>query len=206
MMRIIRVLLLFVFGATLLAAAPRTVVFYGDSLTAGYGLDDAAGEAYPALIQKRIDDAGLDWRVVNAGLSGDTTSGGLRRLDWVLRRPADIFVLELGANDGLRGLPVEMVRQNLNAIIDRVLAKNPATKVMLAGMKMPVNMGDYARDFDAVFPEIARERDLPLIPFLLDGVGGVAALNLPDGIHPNVAGHRRVADNVWPVLAPLLQD
>lgn len=206
MMPVIRVFWLFILGATLVAAAPRTVVFYGDSLTAGYGLDNAASEAFPALIQKRIDDAGLAWRVVNAGLSGDTTSGGMRRLDWVLRQPADIFVLELGANDGLRGLPLDLVKKNLNAIIDRVRAKNPATVVVLTGMRMPVNMGDYAREFDAIFPEIARERGLPLIPFLLEGVGGLPSMNLPDGIHPNVAGHRRVADNVWPVLAPLLQE
>lgn len=204
MRMILHLLLLALCGLTL-NAAPRTVVFLGDSLTAGHGLDDAATEAYPALIQKRIEAAKLDWQVVNAGLSGDTTSGGLRRIDWVLRRPADIIVLELGANDGLRGLPLELVRANLGAIIDRVLAKNPSTVVVLVGMRMPVNMGDYATAFDALFPALAKERSLPFIPFLLDGVGGVPALNLPDGIHPNAAGHRRVADNVWPVLEPLLQ-
>ncbi len=204
-MRFIKLLsLLLTFAAAALADGPRTIVFYGDSLTAGYGLDDSATQAFPGVIQQKIDEAGLGWRVVNAGLSGDTTSGGLRRIDWVLRRPADVFVLELGANDGLRGLPLELIRDNLNAIIDRVLAKNPATRVVLAGMRMPTSMGDYAPEFDALFPELARERGLVFIPFLLEGVGGVAELNLPDGIHPTAEGHRRVAETVWPVIEPLL--
>ncbi len=204
-MRLLLLLKLFVVTSLIAAAEPRMIVFYGDSLTAGYGLDDPATQAYPALIQAKIDEAGLDWKVLNAGLSGDTTSGGLRRLDWVLRRPADIFVLELGGNDGLRGLPLELVEKNLNAIIDRVQTKNPATSVVLTGMRMPVNMGTYATNFDAIFPKLAGQRDLAFIPFLLEGVGGIARLNLPDGIHPTAEGHQKVADTVWSVLAPLLQ-
>lgn len=185
------------------AAEPRTLLFFGDSLTAGYGLDPE--EAYPALIQKRIDDAGLNWRVVNAGLSGETTSGGLRRLDWILRQRVDILVLELGGNDGLRGIPPETSRVNLQAMIDRVRAKYPECKVVLTGMQMPPNMGEEYRDaFAQVFPELAEKNRLPFVPFLLEGVGGIPELNLADQIHPNAAGHRIVADNVWKVISPLL--
>lgn len=202
MLKLLSALLL---SGLIASAAQRTIIFYGDSLTAGYGLEDASTQAFPALIQAQIDAHGLDWKVVNAGLSGDTTSGGLRRLDWVLRQPVDIFVLELGGNDGLRGLPVDLIEKNLNTLIDRVLTKNPATKVMLTGMHMPTSMGHYATVFGAIFPRIAAQRDLVLVPHLLEGVGGVPALNLPDGIHPTAAGHRKVADTVWAVLAPLLQ-
>lgn len=189
--------------ALLSAAAPRTIVFFGDSLTAGYGVDPE--EAYPALIQQKIDAAGRPWRVVNAGLSGETTSGGLRRLDWILRQPVDIFVLELGGNDGLRGIPPEISRVNLQAMIDRVRSKYPACTVVLAGMQMPPNMGEeYRRAFAAIFPELAEKNGTPLIPFLLEGVGGIPEMNLPDQIHPNPRGHRLVAETVWKTLAPLL--
>lgn len=186
-------------------APPRTLLFYGDSLTAGYGLDDPSTQAFPALIQQKIDAAHLPWRVVNAGLSGDTTSGGLRRLDWVLRGPVDLFVLELGANDGLRGLSLDLIRNNLQAIGDRLKNRRPDARLILAGMRMPDNMGDYAAAFDRIFPELAAANDWPLIPFLLDGVGGVPDMNLADGIHPNPAGHDRIAATLWPFLEPFLR-
>jgi len=200
----------FLFGLVLAvsgrsAAEPRTIVFFGDSLTAGYGLDDPASEAYPAVIQQKIDAAHLTWRVVNAGLSGETTSGGLRRVDWILRQPMDIFVLALGANDGLRGIEPSVSAANLQAIIDRVRAKYPAATIILAGMQMPPNMGeDYAREFAAMFPAVAAKNHVAFIPFLLAGVGGHPELNQPDLIHPTAAGAAVVADNVWAVLHPLL--
>ena len=185
--------------------APRTILFFGDSLTAGYGLDDASTEAFPGLVQKKITDAKLPWRVVNAGLSGETTAGGLRRIDWILRAPVDIFILELGGNDGLRGLSPEVARKNLQGIIDKVRAKNPSAKIVVAGMTMPTSMGEsYVREFAAIFPALAKANDTALIPFLLEGVGGVPELNLADGFHPNPAGHKIVADVVWKTLEPLL--
>lgn len=183
----------------------RTLLFFGDSITAGYGLDDPAGEAYPAVIQGKIDAAGLPWRVVNAGLSGETSSGGLRRVDWILRQPVDVFVLALGANDGLRGVDPALIRANLEAIIAKVRARSPSAMIVLAGMKMFTNMGeDYTRAFAAVFPEVAARERVPLIPFLLEGVGGRPELNQGDGMHPTAAGDRMVADNVWRVIRPLL--
>ena len=186
------------------AAEPRTIVFFGDSLTAGYGLDDPA-EAFPALIQQKIDAAGRPWRVVNAGLSGETTAGGLRRLDWIMRQPIGIFVLELGANDGLRGIPPEASRSNLQAMIDRIRTRYPNVNVVLAGMQLPPNLGpEYIRQFATMYPELARKNHATLIPFLLEGVGGEPSLNQADGIHPNVEGHKIVAATVWRVLQPLL--
>jgi acyl-CoA thioesterase I len=198
---------LFTLGALLRAQeiAPRTVLVLGDSLTAGYGLEDPATEGWPGRVQARITAEGLPWRVVNAGVSGDTTSGGLRRIDWVLRQPVDVLVLELGANDGLRGLPLDMVERNLVAIVQKARDRQPQIAVVLAGMKMPANMGDYATEFNALFPQLAAREGWTLIPYLLDGVGGVPELNLADGIHPNPEGHARVTDNVWPVIAPLLR-
>jgi acyl-CoA thioesterase I len=203
------------------AVSPRVILILGDSLTAGYGLPDPATQAYPALLQQNInaqvtenlensqrqsliDNVPLAWRVVNAGVSGDTTSGGLRRVDWVTRQPVAILVLALGSNDGLRGLDPALVRQNLAAIAERVLAKKPRARVLLVGQRMPTSMGDYAARFDAVFPELAAAKNWPLVPFLLAGVGGVPELNQADAIHPNEAGHTRMAENIWPVLAPLL--
>ena len=186
-------------------AAPKTIVFFGDSLTAGFGLAEPAEQAFPALIQKKIDADQLVWRVVSAGLSGETTSGGLRRVDWVLRQPIDLFVLELGGNDGLRGIEPAVSRRNLQGIIDRVRAKNPATKIVLAGMFMPPSLGaDYANEFAAMYPSLAEANHVALVPFLLEGVGGDSALNQADGIHPTAAGHAIVAENVWKVLRPLL--
>ena len=196
---------LLISGAVFAAAEPRTVLFYGDSLSAGYGLEDPAGLSFPGLIQAKITEAGLPYRVVNAGLSGETTAGGLRRIDWILRQQVDVFILELGGNDGLRGLPVATSRGNLVAIIERVRAKNPSVKILLAGMQMPTSMGpDYTVAFAAMFPEIAEQQKVPLIPFLLEDVGGMPSMNLPDGIHPNPEGHRRVAETVWTYLKPLL--
>jgi len=205
--RLLRFLLLwFAAGAIGVGAAEvKTILFFGDSLTAGYGLEDPSVQAFPALIQKKLDDAGLPWRVVNAGLSGETSAGGLRRVDWILRQRVEVFVLELGGNDGLRGLPPETTRANLQAIIDRVRVKNPAAKIVLIGIAAPPNMGaDFTRAFAAIFPELAEKNGVTLIPFLLEGVGGRPEFNQPDGIHPNVQGHALVAETVWKVLKPLL--
>lgn len=185
------------------AAETKSVIFFGDSLTSGYGVDP--DEAYPALIQRKIDQAGLGWRVVNAGLSGETTAGGLRRLDWILRQPVDIFVIELGGNDGLRGIAPATTRANLEAMIERIRQRHPQAKVVIAGMQLPTNMGpEHTRAFAAIYPEIARATGVGLIPFLLDRVGGEPSLNLPDGIHPTPEGHQIVADTVWRTLQPLL--
>lgn len=197
-------------GSAARADAPRAILVLGDSLTAGYGLPDPATQAYPALLQQKLDAlaaAAPDaprWRVVNAGLSGDTTSGGLRRVDWVARQPVAILVLALGSNDGLRGLDPALVSRNLAAIAARLRAKHPGARVLLVGQRMPTSMGDYAARFDAVFPALAREHGWPLVPFLLEGVGGVRELNQADAIHPNEEGHRRMAETVWAGLAPLL--
>lgn len=185
------------------ASAPKTILFFGDSLTAGYGL--SVEEAFPAIVEEKFNKLGKATKVVNAGLSGETSAGGLSRIDWVLRQPVDIFVLELGANDGLRGLPLDQTRKNLQAIIDKVKAKNPGVKIVIAGMMVPPNMGpDYTSQFKKIFPELAKKNDAALIPFLLENVAGNEKLNLPDGIHPNIEGHRIVADNVYKVIDPLI--
>ncbi len=172
-------------------AEAKTIVFFGDSLTAGYGLDDPLGESYPGLIEQKIAEAGATHRVVNAGLSGETSAGGLRRVDWILRQEIDLFFLALGANDGLRGIEPALTKKNLQAIIDRVRAKRPRATIVIAGMMMPRSMGEnYAREFGAIFPDLARDNNLTLMPFLLEGVGGVPSLNQPDTIHPNAEGHR----------------
>ena len=181
----------------------RAILILGDSLAAGFGVDP--DEAFPALLQKKIDGAGLKYEVINAGVSGDTTAGGLRRMDWLLRRKIDVLVLELGGNDGLRGIPPPTTRTNLQSIIDRTKAKYPEARIIIAGMQMPPNMGEeYNTAFRNVFPEVAKANRAALIPFLLEGVGGKADLNLPDQIHPNPEGHRIVAANIWKVLKPLL--
>jgi acyl-CoA thioesterase-1 len=186
------------------APAPRVILFLGDSITAGYGLD--LDQAFPALIQEKIDAKSWNFKVVNAGQSGDTSAGGLNRLDWLLKNRVDILILELGANDGLRGLPAETTRKNLQAIIDRTKGKYPEAKVIVAGMKVPPNMGgDYGRKFEAVFADLAKKNKAVLIPFVLEGVGGSRELNLADGIHPTAKGHEIVAANVWKVLEPVLR-
>ena len=182
----------------------KAVVFLGDSLTAGLGVQPA--EAFPALIGEKIRGAGLPFEVQNAGLSGDTSAGGLRRLDWVLQRPINILVVELGGNDGLRGLDLKAMKSNLQAIIDKTRAKNPQAKIVLAGMQVPPNMGaEYANGFARVYSELAQENNATLIPFLLEGVGGNRELNQRDLIHPSAAGHRVIADLVWKTLEPLLR-
>lgn len=181
------------------------VVFLGDSLTAGYGLDPE--EAYPAVVGAKMRAAGLKLDVVNAGLSGDTTAAGLRRTAWVLRRPIAIFVLALGGNDGLRGIPPAETERNLQAIIDAVRQAQPQARLVLTGMQSPPNMGpEFTTAFREIFPRLAEKNHVPLVPFLLEGVASVPELNQPDGIHPNAEGLRRVADVVWPVLEPLLRE
>ena len=184
-------------------AKKKTIVFFGNSLTAGYGVSPE--EAFPAIIQKKIDSLGLPYHVINAGVSGETSSGGNTRIDWVLQQPMDIFVLELGANDGLRGILLSETKKNLQSIIDKVKAKNPQTKLLFAGMQIPPNMGqDYSTEFRDMFGELSQKNAMALIPFLLEGVGGEPALNQEDGIHPTAEGHRIVADNVWKYLKELL--
>ncbi len=195
--------LLFILFAFFLQEKGKTILFFGDSLTAGYGL--SREEAFPALIEEKISENGKQYQVINAGLSGETSAGGLSRIDWVLRQPVDIFVLELGANDGLRGLPLASTEKNLQAIIDKVKAKNPDVDVVIAGMMVPPNMGpEYTSGFRKIFPTLARRNEATLIPFLLEDVAGHEHLNLADGIHPNTEGHKIVAENIYKVLAPLL--
>lgn len=179
----------------------KVILFFGNSLTAAYGLETEQG--FPNLIQQRIDSLGLNYTVINSGLSGETTSGGLNRLDWVLNQDVDIFVLELGANDGLRGIPLDKSRENLQKIIDAVQEKNPETTIILAGMQIPPNMGlEYTAEFRGMYSDLAEENDILLIPFLLEGVAGEPELNLEDGIHPTAEGQKIVAENVWDILGP----
>lgn len=190
----------------LIGAAPRggVILFLGDSITAGNGLE--LSQAFPALIQRKIDAKGWHYKAVNAGQSGDTSAGALDRLDWLLKNRVEVLVLELGGNDGLRGLPVETTRTNLQLIIDRTKAKYPAARIVVAGMKVPPNMGrEYGDKFAAMYAGLAKKNKAQLIPFVLEGVGGVPALNLPDGIHPTAKGQEIVAANVWKTLEPLLR-
>lgn len=183
----------------------QRILFFGDSLTAGYGIDPA--RAYPALIQQQLEAAGSHAEVVVGAVSGDTSAGGLRRINWMLRQPVDIFVLALGANDGLRGIDPANTEQNLQAIIDRVQAKYPEADIVIAGMRMPPSLGkDYTKAFAAIFPKLAEVNDVALIPFLLEGVGGSVDLNLADRIHPNPAGHQILAATVWAALQSLVSD
>ncbi|HWF17818.1 MAG TPA: arylesterase [Verrucomicrobiae bacterium] len=190
--------------ATASAAERKTIVVLGDSLAAGYGLDPS--EAFPALLQNKIDEAHWNFTVVNAGVSGDTSAGGLRRMDWLLKRKMDVLIVELGGNDGLRGIDLASTRTNLQAIIDRARQKYLQVQIVLAGMQMPPNMGeDYTRAFRAIYPELAKANHAALIPFLLEGVGGRSDLNQPDHIHPTAEGDKIVAENVWKVLRSLLE-
>jgi acyl-CoA thioesterase I len=183
--------------------AQKTILFFGNSLTAGYGLEPA--QAFPALIQKTIDSLKLPYKVVNAGASGETSSGGNSRIDWILKQPVNVFVLELGANDGLRGIPIDETRRNLQSIIDKVKGRYPQSKLVMAGMQIPPNMGQqYATEFRDVFTDLAQKNNMALIPFLLEGVGGEVKLNQNDGIHPTAEGHQIVAQNVWEVLKEVL--
>jgi acyl-CoA thioesterase-1 len=186
--------------------SPRpAILFLGTSLTAGYGI--GADRAYPALIQKKIDAAGLDFRVINAGVSGETSAGALRRVDWLLQQPISVLVVETGANDGLRGLSADSLRANIQAILDRARQLQPAAKVVLVGMRIPPNYGrSYSQQFQSLYTELAQANRVTLVPFLLEGVGGVSALNQPDGVHPTAEGQRRMAETVWHGLEPVLRE
>jgi len=188
------------------AEITKTILCFGDSITAGYGLNDSS-EAYPAILQQKIDSLGLNYTVVNSGLSGETSAGGRSRIDWVMRQNIDIFLLELGGNDGLRGIPLTETQSNLQDIIHKVKEKNEATKIILAGMELPPNMGeDYTTQFRSVFSNLANENEVFFIPFILKDVGGIKELNQSDGIHPTAKGHKIVANTVWKVLEPIVKD
>lgn len=197
-------ILLFIVTVLLFQTSPtKVILFFGDSLTAGYGLSPE--EAFPAVVEKSLVKTGSKVKVINAGLSGETSAGGLTRIEWILRQPIDIFVLELGANDGLRGLPLDQTRKNLQTIIDKVKEKYPSCKFVMAGMLVPPNMGmEYSTSFQSIFRDLAKKNNGVLIPFLLEGVAGIEKLNQADGIHPNIEGHKIVAANVTRVLSPLL--
>lgn len=184
--------------------APARIVILGDSITAGYGL--TRDQAFPAVLQRKISEANLPFEVVAAGVSGDTTAGGLRRIAWALGPGAAVCIIALGGNDGLRGVPPEQTEANLNAIIQAVRNKNPQTLIVLAGMQMPENLGAaFVKTFAAVFPRVAAQNRVELIPSLLEGVAGVTELNQPDLIHPTAEGQKRVAETVWRTLHPLLR-
>ncbi|MEE1962995.1 arylesterase [Allomuricauda taeanensis] len=188
---------------TTVESSGKKILFFGDSLTAGYGLD--VTDAFPSIIQEKVDSLGLDYQVVNAGLSGETTASGRNRMAWVLEDDISVVVLELGANDGLRGIPLEETRKNLQAMVDMIQEKLPQATIVLAGMQIPPNMGpEYTSGFRDIFPELAQKEDLTLIPFLLEGVAGIPELNQGDGIHPTQKGQQLVAENVWEILAEVL--
>jgi len=181
----------------------KTILFFGNSLTAAYGLDQEQG--FPALIQEKINAINKPYQVINAGVSGETSAGGLGRIDWMLKSKVDVFVLELGGNDGLRGIKTTATKQNLQGIITKVQTKYPDCKIVLAGMEAPPNMGkEFTDAFRNVFVSLAKENNITLLPFLLDNVAGETELNLPDGIHPNIEGQKIVANNVWEVLETIL--
>lgn len=190
-------------GFSSLNAQTKRILFYGDSITAGYGLDKE--QAFPALLQQKADSLGKDWKVINGGLSGETSAGGLRRINWVLQQPIDIFALELGGNDGLRGMSTEDSYTNLSKILETVKAKYPEAKIIVAGMQMPPNMGErYTKAFSEMYPKLAKAYDAYLIPFILEDVGGIKELNQADGIHPTAEGHRIIAENLWEDLSKVL--
>ena len=185
------------------AQETKTILFFGDSITAGYGIDEE--NAFPALIQAKTDSLNLNYRVVNAGLSGETSAGGLRRVDWILQQHVDIFVLELGGNDGLRGIDPENTKENLAGIMDKVKEKYPEALIVLTGMEAPPNMGsDYTESFRQIYSELNEQYDVIFMPFILEGVAGDPDLNLADGIHPTEEGHKIVAKNLWNYLKPVL--
>lgn len=202
--------LLFIFSLlitcsfSLQAQDSKTILFFGDSITAGLGVDNS--QAFPALIQNKIDSLGLNYEVINGGLSGETSAGGLRRIDWTLQRDIDIMILELGGNDGLRGIDLNSTKENLQRIIDKVKAKNPEAKIILTGMQVPPNLGqDYTRQFKTIYPELAEENNLPLIPTIMDKIGGNEELMQGDGLHPTPEGHKVIAEMVWEVLEKMLE-
>lgn len=184
--------------------ASRRVVILGDSITAGYGLERA--QAYPAILQNKVRQAGFNFEVVAAGVSGDTTAGGLRRVRWALGQGVAVFVVALGGNDGLRGIPPSEMEKNLSEIVKAVRTLSPKAVVVIAGMRMPDNLGaTYVKAFESVFPSVSSNHETVLLPFLLEGVGGIPKFNQPDMIHPNAEGHERIAANVWTVLEPILR-
>jgi acyl-CoA thioesterase I len=186
-----------------MAQQTNTILFFGDSITAGYGLDEE--QSFPAFIQEKINDNGHSYHVVNAGLSGETSAGGLRRIDWVLQQHVDIFVLELGGNDGLRGIDPANTKENLQGIMNKVKEKYPNAAIILTGMEAPPNMGsDYTAAFRSVYSDLAQANDVLFMPFILEGVAGDPELNLPDGIHPTEDGHRIIAENLWVYLKDIL--
>ncbi|MDB4904827.1 MAG: tesA [Mucilaginibacter sp.] len=186
------------------SSSEKNILFFGDSLTAGYGLDDPS-EAFPGVVQNKIDSAKLPYKVTNAGVSGETSAGGKGRISWILKQKVDVFVLELGANDGLRGIPASETTKNLQAIVDSVKTKYPNAKLVMLGMMVPPNMGNtYANSFKAVFPQIAAKNNMLLVPFLLKGVAGNPSLNQHDGIHPTAEGAKIVGNNVWQALKGIL--
>lgn len=199
------VVVLFLFPMILDAQnSDKRILFFGDSITAGYGIQKS--QAFPALIQQKIDSLNWNFDAVNAGLSGETSAGGLRRIDWMLRQPVSVFVLELGGNDGLRGIDLDVTKKNLQQIIDKVQSEYPDAKVLIAGMQVPPNMGpEYSQKFREIYPDLAEENDAELIPFLLNDLGGDSDLMQSDGIHPTEKGHKLVTKKVWEELQPVLQ-
>lgn len=204
-MRSLLVFIILIAFTSVQAQSPeqKSILFFGDSITAGLGVDKS--QAFPALVQQKVDSAGLNYEVINGGLSGETSAGGLRRIDWVLQRKIDVFVLELGGNDGLRGIELSSTKDNLQQIIDKVQSKYPDVQIILAGMQVPPNLGqEYTRQFESMYPELAKENDLPLIPMILDKIGGNEDFMQGDGIHPTPKGHRVIAETIWEKLEPLL--
>lgn len=200
-----KLLLLFLlYSTSVFSQEKKTILIFGDSITAGYGIEP--NKAFPAIIQNKIDSLGLNHEVINGGLSGETSAGGLRRINWVLQRNVDIMILELGGNDGLRGIDLTSTKDNLQQIVDRALANNPDMEILIAGMQVPPNLGiEYTQEFQNIYPDLAKNNDLELIPLILDKVGGRDEYMQPDQIHPNVAGHRIVANIVWEFINPLLK-
>ena len=204
-MKMKKLLLLFLlYSTSAISQEKRTILIFGDSITAGYGIEP--NNAFPAIIQNKIDSLGMGHEVINGGLSGETSAGGLRRINWVLQRKVDIMILELGGNDGLRGIDLSSTKDNLQQIIDRALANNPEMEILIAGMQVPPNLGiEYTREFQNIYPDLAKNNDLELIPLILDKVGGRDEYMQPDQIHPNIAGHKIVANIVWEYINPLLK-
>jgi len=183
---------------------PKRILFFGDSITAGYGVGEK--NAFPAFVQQKIDSLDWNFKAVNGGSSGETSAGGLSRIDWMLRQPVSVFVLELGGNDGLRGIDLDATKKNLQKIIDRVEAKYPDAEIIITGMQVPPNLGpEYTSNFKEIYPELAEENNAELIPYFLDDLGGDSELMQSDGIHPTEAGHRLLAEKTWKVLKPILQ-
>ncbi len=199
-------LLFFLYSTSVIAQEKKTILIFGDSITAGYGIEPS--QAFPALIQNRIDSLGMNYKVLNGGLSGETSAGGVRRINWVLQRKekVDIMILELGGNDGLRGIDLTSTKDNLQKIVDQALAKNPDMEILIAGMQVPPNLGiEYTSEFQSLYPDLAEENDLELIPLILDKVGGRDEFMQPDQIHPNIAGHKIVAETIWDSLKSYLK-